>query len=290
MTDHTLTTPDGRTLDVLEDGDPSGVPVLLHNGTPNSKLLFAPDVERARRAGVRWISYNRPGYGGSSRQPGRTVADCANDVRTIAGGLGIDRLAVMGISGGGPHALACAALLDDLVPAVASLCSPAPFDAEGLDFFAGMGQDNVDDVQLRLKDDAAADAKAQADREELLSATTAGILEHHQTLLSPIDAAVFTGEFAAFMMAMLHDGLGPGADGWCDDDRALADWGFELTEITTPVLQLHGRQDQFVPFAHGQWLADHIPGVEARLFEEDGHLTLVANHLDEVFDWLLARM
>jgi pimeloyl-ACP methyl ester carboxylesterase len=133
MTEHHLLADDGRQLQVLERGDGEGRPVLAHNGTPNSRLLFERDVDRAQRQGIHLISYVRPGYGGSGPQPGRTVADCAEDVRAIAAALQIERIAVWGISGGGPHALACAALLPDLVPAVAVLAACAPWDAPGLD-------------------------------------------------------------------------------------------------------------------------------------------------------------
>jgi pimeloyl-ACP methyl ester carboxylesterase len=125
-------TPDGRTLAVEGSGDPAGRPVLVHTGSPNnSRHLYGPHVRDAAARGLRLISYERPGYGGSSPQPGRTVADCAGDVRAICAELGIDRLATWGISGGGPHVLACAALLPDLVTAAASLASLAPYGAEG---------------------------------------------------------------------------------------------------------------------------------------------------------------
>ena len=142
--EHQVAVEDGRVLQVLERGDPNGRPVLVHNGSPNSRLMYEPDVRLAEGQGVRMISYDRPGYGGSTPQPGRTVADCAQDVRAVAAGLGIERLAVWGISGGGPHALACAALLPDLVPAVGGLASIAPWGAVGLDYFAGMGELNVE--------------------------------------------------------------------------------------------------------------------------------------------------
>src|SRR5690242_3662643 len=137
--EHEISTADGRRLSVVEAGEPEGSPVLVHNGTPNSRLLYEPTVRLAESQGIRMIGYDRPGYGGSDRDPGRTVASCAGDVRTIANALGIERLAVWGISGGGPHAIACAALLPDLVPAVAVLASIAPWGAEGLDYFEGMG-------------------------------------------------------------------------------------------------------------------------------------------------------
>src|SRR5579859_2902183 len=163
--EQTVRTPDGRTLALDIGGDPGGKPVLVHNGTPNSRLLYGPDKQDAAERGLRLIGYDRPGYGGSSPHPGRTVADCAADVRAICAALGIDRLAMWGISGGGPHVLACAALLPDLVAAAASLASPAPYGAEGLDFFAGMGQANVDDIKLELTDEAAARARTDQDRD-----------------------------------------------------------------------------------------------------------------------------
>src|SRR5579862_5117750 len=138
--DHLVSTDDGRVLQVLECAAADGPPVLTLHGSPGSRLQFERDVQRAERMGIRLLSYDRPGYGGSSRDEGRSVADCATDIRAIAGALGIERLAVWGISGGGPHAVACAALLGDLVPAVAVLAAAAPWGASGLDYFAGMGE------------------------------------------------------------------------------------------------------------------------------------------------------
>jgi pimeloyl-ACP methyl ester carboxylesterase len=265
--------------------------VLVHNGTPNSRLLYDPSVELAEAQGIRMISYDRPGYGGSDRDPGRSVASCAQDVRAIADALGIERLVVWGISGGGPHAVACAALLPDLVPAVAVLASIAPWGAEGLDYFEGMGRENVEDIELMLQNRAAARAKHERDRVEMLAATPESIHRIVQTLLSSVDRAALTPALAEFLYESTQLGLGPGADGWWDDDVAhLAPWGFELEQIRTPVLLLHGRQDRFVPLTHGRWLARHIPTVEARLLDDDGHLTLTENHLESVHQWLLERL
>jgi pimeloyl-ACP methyl ester carboxylesterase len=291
MTEHRIDTPDGRVLQVLERGAPAGVPVLVHNGTPNSRLMYDRDVARAERQGIRLISYDRPGYGASTRQPGRTIADCAQDVRTIAGALGIERLGMWGISGGGPHAIACAALLPDLVPAVGVLASIAPWGAEGLDYFEGMGEMNADDIRLLLEDREAARAKVEQDRVDTMALTSADLLGYMSSLLSPLDAAVLTGEFADYLVESGRAGLEPGADGWWDEDLAfMSPWGFELSSIQTPVFLRHGRQDRFVPFGHGEWLAAHIPGVDARLTDDDGHLTLTAHHLDELHDWLLERV
>lgn len=287
---HAVHTPDGRVLAVEEAGDPAGRPVLVHGGTPNSRHLYGPHASDAADRGLRLISYDRPGYGGSSPQPGRTVADCAADVRAICADLGIDRLATWGISGGGPHVLACAALLPDLVCAAASLASVAPFEAEGLDYFAGMGQENVDDTRLFLADKEAARAKTEQDRDEELAASPDDLATILATLLTPTDAAVLTGELAKFLASSTQDGLAPGAQGWWDDNCMILPWGFDVADISVPVLLLHGRQDMFVPFGHGEWLAAHIPGVEARLTDSDGHLTLMQYRVPEVHAWLSERL
>jgi pimeloyl-ACP methyl ester carboxylesterase len=287
----TVRSPDGRTLAVEEAGDPDGRPVLVYEGTPNSRHLYPPVGTDAAARGLRLISYDRPGYGGSTPQPGRTVADCAADARAICADLGIDRLAMWGISGGGPHVLACAALLPDLVTAAASLASPAPMEADGLDWFAGMGELNADDIQLFLRDREAARAKLESDREEILAASPAEMVSGLRTLLSPADAAVLKDALAGHLRYCHHEGLAPGGQGWWDDSVALGTaWGFELSAISVPVLLMHGRQDRFVPFGHGEWLAAHIPGVEARLFDQDGHVTLLTNRIPEVHAWLADRL
>ena len=286
----TVQTEDGRILAIEEAGDPTGRPVLVHGGTPNSRHLHDDHAADATERGLRLISYDRPGYGGSSPQPGRSVADCAADARAICAELGIDRLAMWGISGGGPHVLACAALLPDLVTAVASLASLAPYGADGLDYFAGMGQDNVDDTRLFFADETAARVKTDLDREEFLAASPDDLATGMQSLLTPTDAAVLTGELGEFMAYSMQDGLSPGSQGWWDDNCLILPWGFDVADIAIPVLLLHGRQDMFVPFGHGEWLAAHIPGVEARLLAEDGHLTLLQNRVPEVHAWLSERL
>jgi pimeloyl-ACP methyl ester carboxylesterase len=291
MTQRTVTAPDGRTLAVEDAGDPAGRPVLVHHGTPNSRHIFAPVAADAAARGLRLIAYDRPGYGGSTPQPSRAVADCAADVRAICAGLGISRLAMWGISGGGPHLLACAALLPGLVTAAASLASLAPSDADGLDWFDGMGQDNVDDFKLQQTDKQAARAKLEEEREQNLAATGEDLAGMLKTLLTPADAAVLTGEFAEYLAWTGREGLAPGAQGWWDDGEAFGrPWGFELSAIEIPVLLMHGRQDQFVPFGHGRWLAERIPGVEARLLDDDGHLTLLTERIGEVHAWLAERL
>jgi pimeloyl-ACP methyl ester carboxylesterase len=259
-------------------------------GTPNSRYLYGPNVRDAAERGLRLIGYDRPGYGGSSPQPGRTVADCADDVRTICAELGIDRLATWGISGGGPHVLACAALLPDLVTAVASLASPAPYDAEGLDYFAGMGQANIDDTRLFFTDEAAARAKMDEERDEIMATSPDDAASGIESLLTPTDAAALRGDLAEYLVSSEQAGLASGSEGWWEDNCTARPWGFDLADICVPVLLLHGRQDMFVPFGHGEWLAKHIPGVEARLLDDDGHLTLMRNRVPEVHAWLSGHL
>jgi pimeloyl-ACP methyl ester carboxylesterase len=190
------------------------------------------------------------------------------------------------MSGGGPHVLACAALLPGLVTAAASLASVAPYGAEGLDYYAGMGEENADDDRLFFTDQAAARAKTDKDREEILATPPQDAAKAIESLLTPADAAVLRGGLAEYLASSERDALAPGSQGWWDDNCTLRPWGFDLADITIPVLLLHGRQDMFVPFGHGEWLAAHIPGVEARLLDGDGHLTLLQARVPEVHAWL----
>ena len=289
--DGAVRTPDGRTLAVEDAGDPAGRSVLVHEGTPCSRHLYGPWVADAAGRGLRLIGYDRPGYGGSTPHPGRSIADCAGDVRAICAALEIDRLAMWGWSGGGAHVLACAALLPDLVVAAASLASSAPYEADGLDWFAGMTQDDVDSNRLLLTNPEAARANIDQDREWLLAASASEMAQGFASLAPPVDAAVLQGEMAAWLAYAIHDGLAPGSQGWYDDALAhVRPWGFELADITVAVLLLHGRQDKDVPFGHGQWLATHIPGVEARLLDNDGHVTLAEHHIGDVHGWLSERL
>jgi pimeloyl-ACP methyl ester carboxylesterase len=154
-----------------------------------------------------------------------------------------------------------------------------------------MGQDNVDDFRLALADLAASRAKVEKDREELLATPPEQMAKAMESLLTPTDAAALSGELAGYLASSTHDGLAPGSQGWFDDNCMVTrPWGFDLASIAVPVLLLHGRQDMFVPFSHGEWLATHIPGVEPRLSDDDGHLTLMQNRIPEVHAWLSAHL
>jgi pimeloyl-ACP methyl ester carboxylesterase len=278
-------TGDGRSLSVEDAGDRDGLPVMVHVGTPNSRHLYGRTVADATARGLRLISYDRPGYGESTPQPGRTMADCAGDARTICAALGIDRLAMWGFSGGGPPLLACAALLPDLVTAAASLSSPAPFDADGLDWLAGMGPEVPDWVALMFADWAQARAVTVTEREEMLAKSPAELSAAMNPGRSAEDAAFGLAEATCMQQA-----YAPGIDGCLDDNFAqVIGWGFDLADISVPVLLLHGRLDGSVPVAHGEWLASHIPGVEARLLDDEGHAGVREHHIGEVHAWLASR-
>jgi len=289
--DRMVSTGSGREIRIMEAGQPDGVPVLVHSGTPGSRLLYHLWVEDALSRGIRLISYDRPGYGASTPYPGRAVASAARDVAAIAKALGIECLSVWGYSCGGPHALACAALLPDLVVAAATLGSVAPCPAEGLDFFAGMGEDNVAEFRAALDGRDALQPMVEAMAPGLLAADSVSLVEAFRSLLSPVDAAVLTGDFAAYLLSSIREGCTERRDGWVDDDLAFTKpWGFKPEQIEIPVLLWHGKHDRFVPFRHGEWLASHIPNVDAQLSPDEGHLTLVLGRVADVHNWLLAKM
>ena len=288
VVDRSVITASGRALLVQEGGDPAGRAVLVQLGTPSSRVLYRPHLVDAEQRGIRLISYDRPGYGGSTAHPGRSVGDCADDVRTVMDALGIERFAVWGISGGGPHALACASLLSDRVVAAATLASPAPFDADGLDWWADTGQENIDDDRLILSDPEAARAKLAKDRLEFFEPGKPDVAAAHPTLFSPADAAVLTEALGEYFVHRNRTGLTPGIEGWWDDSVALLSrWGFAVDAIQVPVMVWHGRQDRMVPFGHGEWLARRLPNADPHLHDEDGHLTLLQNRVPTVHAWLL---
>jgi pimeloyl-ACP methyl ester carboxylesterase len=282
----TLGLPDGRTLELHELGEPDGFPVLYHHGTPGSGTLY----ERWETPGVRLVAYDRAGYGGSSRRPGRSVADVVGDVEAIADALGFERYATWGLSGGGPHALACAALCDDRLIAAASLAGVGPWEAPGLDWLAGMGEGNVKEFELVLAGEEALRPSVEQERAGLMPITAEQLREAMAPHLSPTDSGALTGDLAAYFRANMHHGLADGADGWIDDDLAFVKpWGFELAQIDRPVLVMQGRDDLMVPPAHGEWLAQNVPGAEPRIDPAQGHLTLVQHLVPDVHEWLLSH-
>ncbi len=282
----TVQTPDGRSLELHEAGDPGGLPVIVHHGTPGSGVLY----DRWTTPGVRLIAHDRAGYGGSTRNRGRSIASVVADVEAVADELGLERYATWGISGGGPHALACAALCGDRLTAAASLAGVAPWGAEGLDWHAGMGEENVKEFDLVLAGEEALRPAMERDRTEMLGLSPEELRQMFETLLGDADRAALTGSLAAWVHEDMRHGIEPSADGWIDDDLAFAaPWGFDVAEITRPTLIVHGADDRFVPVSHGEWLAAHMPDADAWIDDVNGHLTLLENRVGEVHEWLLSH-
>jgi pimeloyl-ACP methyl ester carboxylesterase len=266
---------DGRELDVLRHGPADAYPLVFQCGTPNAPDEFPQLFDAVDARGWQLVAYARPGYARSSRHEGRSVADAAADVARILDRLGLGRFAALGWSGGGPHALACAALLPDRCDAVASLAGVAPFDAAGLDFLAGMGSENVDEFVAAARSRAELEALLEAWAAGLATVTADRIAESLGGLVDEVDREALTGEFAETMSRMIRRALSTGIAGWLDDDLAFVKpWGFDLAGITGPVSIWQGAHDRMVPFAHGEWLASAIPGARAHLYDDEGHLSL----------------
>ncbi|HLX33543.1 MAG TPA: alpha/beta hydrolase [Gaiellaceae bacterium] len=256
--------------------------VIVQHGTPSSGKLHPWWVEDAKRRGIELVGHERAGYGDTPRAEGRDIAWVAQDIARFADERGIEEFATWGISGGGPHALACAALLPDRVVAAAAIGSPAPYDAEGLDWFAGYGEGNVVEFETALQGEEPLRALLEREAAAMLGGGESAL----DTLLSPPDLAILP-QLQEFLGQTFAAALGNGVDGWVDDDLAfVGPWGFDLAGIRVPVLLVHGVQDVFVPVEHARWLAAHIPGVDVRLLDDEGHLSLYAR-IPEVHDWLL---
>jgi pimeloyl-ACP methyl ester carboxylesterase len=258
---------DGRTLHFYDTGgDDAGdrLAVFWHHGSPNIGAPPEPLFPAADRLGIRWVSYDRPSYGGSAPRPGRDVASAAADVASIADALGIARFAVMSHSGGTPHALACAALLPERVLGVVAGAGLAPFGAEGIDWFAGMA----------------------AAGEALLRAAVAGraALEEHVASsrfdpeqFTPADQAALEGPWS-WLNGVAGRAMEGGPGGFVDDNLAFTTpWGFDPEQVSAPVLVLQGGADRITPRQHGEWLARRIPPAELWLRQDDGHISVLGS-------------
>lgn len=278
-----------RTLDVAVWGPHHGAALVYHHGTPGWRLPPAPVVAAARRRGLRLVSWSRPGYARSTRQPGRTVADVVADLRAVLDHLGIDRAHVVGWSGGGPHALAGAVLAPDRVAGALLLAGVAPSSADGLDWTAGMGADNIAEFGAARAGEGPLRAFLEAAHDELAAVTGDELAASLASLLPAVDLASLERDgLADDLAAGFRGAISSGVDGWLDDDLAfVSPWGFDPTEPRAPVHVWQGDADLMVPFAHGEWLAGRVPGARARLLPGEGHLSLVADRVDEALDALL---
>jgi len=291
-----LTRPDGRVIDFLVAGQADGLPLVLHEGTPVGLVLYPPTVEAARVRGLRVVLAARPGYEGSTPRPGRRVADVAEDTAAVLDELGADTFVTAGWSGGGPHALACAALLPGRCLAAASIAGVAPYQAKSLDWLAGMGPENVAEFGAALRGEAALTEFLELEAAMMSTLTGESVAESLGGLVIEADKAVLTGEFAGYLAAALRAATNSGIAGWRDDDLAFTrDWGFSLgwessspvPASPAPVAVWQGDQDRMVPFAHGQWQAANIRGARAHLMPGDGHLSMTVSAIDRILDELL---
>ncbi len=280
---------DGRSVDVLAGGPSDALPLVFHTGTPGGLVPVVSLIDAAAAAGLRLIQYARPGYGNSSPQPGRTVADAAGDVAAILDQLGASSFLTAGWSGGGPHALACAALLPGRCLAAASIAGVAPRDADGLDWLAGMAEENHAEFAAAEAGPEPLTAFLGVAAEELAHVTGDELAAGLGGLVTAADRAVLAGQFADYLADSFRAALSTGIAGWRDDDLAFTSgWGFTAGQIATPVSVWQGDLDAMVPHAHGQWLASRIPGASAHLLPGDGHLTLVAARLPDIIADLTA--
>ncbi|MDQ6933791.1 MAG: alpha/beta hydrolase [Actinomycetota bacterium] len=283
--------PGAGSIEIEVSGADDAPVLLFHHGTPGAASQLRFLSRAANQHGLQLVTFSRPGYGSSTRRAGRTVADVAGDAAAVLDHVGADTAVVAGWSGGGPHALATGALLPERISGVLVIAGIAPFAAEGLDFLAGMGEQNVEEFDASQQGEQALRTYLEADAEQLRGADAAGIIKGLSTLLPEVDREVLTDEFGEDMAANFRDALREGIDGWLDDDLAFVQpWGFALEDLRLPAFVWQGSADLMVPFAHGQWLAEHIPGVNAHLREGEGHLSIGIGAIEEMLDELSATL
>ena len=268
-------TQDGRTLAFALWGDPDGFPVLGNHGCPGSRFDRWPDEALYSQLGIFLVTHDRAGYALSSRRRGRQVVDEVDDLVVLADHLGVERFGVTGASGGGPHALACAARVPQrVVGAVASVCI-APIGDGGMEYDAwldGMDPENVEFSKLEVAgDEPALTEKLEALREHVASS----IESNPRAMLDAFELSESDGtataipETAQVATESGREWTRGNVGGWVDDSLALArPWGFDLMQIEVPVLLRYGLTDVLVPPGHGHWLAATIPGCEVRIEDE----------------------
>jgi pimeloyl-ACP methyl ester carboxylesterase len=258
---------------------------VLH-GTPGSRFSgLHPHRSRIADAGLRLVTYDRPGYGRSTRHRGRRLVDCVGDVAAIADELELERFAVAGRSGGGAHALALGARLPERVTRVLCDVGGAPFDAPDLDWFVGMDPANVREFGWALEGEETLARELERESRRVLDR----IADDPTALssdfeLAPADrAALQDPDLRHVWSASLREALGRGASGWVDDDLAfIRPWGFDVEELHVPVEIRYGVGDVLVPAAHGAWLGAHVPKAIVSVDRGAGHLVTPDQHLDQL--------
>lgn len=283
-----LDMPDGRRLAVEEWGSPTGSPVFFLHGTPGSRLGPIPRPLVLYQLGIRLISFDRPGYGRSDRMIGRMVADAAGDVRAMADMMRLDRFAVLGRSGGGPHALACAALLSDRITRAAVLVGLAPSGADGLDWFADMTESNVGAYRTARDDGGAVKELLRPMAERIREDPVRLVISLYDELTQSDRRIVADGGIKRQLTANYAEALRDSADGWVDDLLAFsAPWGFEPDSITVPTVLWHGADDTFSPVGHSRWLGERIASSVVIVEPGSAHFGAL-NVIPDVLRWLAA--
>ena len=273
-----VTLPDGRTLDYLVYGPDGGVPLVLHHGTPSAAVGYEPLIRACVDQGLRLVLPTRAGYGSSTPHPGRRVADVASDTAALLDRIGAGEFVTAGWSGGGPHALACGALLPDRCRAVATIAGVAPYRGYDGDWLDGMGEENVAEFGAAVEGVNALNAFLEPQATALANVQPDEIVQSFGDLISEVDKQALVGGFAEYLAESFRTAIAQGYAGWRDDDLAFVDeWGFALTDIQVPVSLWQGDQDRMVPFSHGKWLSTHIPTATAHLLPGEGHLSLIDN-------------
>jgi pimeloyl-ACP methyl ester carboxylesterase len=271
------------------DGPPDGPVLVFHSGTPSGAVSFPILSGPAAARGMRTVSWSRPGYGASTSQPGRTVASVAADTDAVLSALGVADFVTLGWSGGGPHALACAALMPDRCRAAALVGGVAPYDAKGLDWMAGMGAENLEEFGAAAAGATALEAFLEPAGSGLRTVTGDGIVAGMGDLVDEVDRTATQGEIADWLAASMRHAVAAGTDGWRDDDLAFVnDWDVELSSISCAVTVWQGEHDRMVPHSHGSWLAERIPGATLRLDPAEGHISLMLRSEEILADLLAA--
>lgn len=278
---------DGRHLTVERFGDPRGRPVFLLHGTPGSRLGPAPRGMVLYQRRMQLIAYDRPGYGGSDRLEGRSVADVVQDVKAIADSYGLERFAVVGRSGGAPHALACAALLPERVTRTAALVTLAPRDAAGLDWFDGMTAYNVEEFTTASVNPEKFAARLIPRSDEIRRNPIQLLDELRRDLTHADRMVVKDAGVRSMLLRNYQEALRTSAYGWIDDALAFCSpWGFDPADIAGEVLLWHGVKDVFSPVGHSRWLAERIPGATAVLEPTAAHFDAL-HALPDILTWLI---
>lgn len=260
------------------------------HGTPGSRLGPFPRWRVLYELGVRLISFDRPGYGRSDRLAYRTVADVASDVAAIADDLKLDKFAVLGRSGGGPHALACAALLPDRVTRAAALVSLAPRDAKGLQWFDGMADSNVDAYTTAASDPELLSARLVQAAAKIQADPASHVADLRFEMPAPDQRVVADARIRALLAQNFAEAFRYSADGWIDDLIAFCSpWGFDVADIQVPVLLWHGENDVFSPATHTQWLAEQIASASKEIRPSSAHFGAL-EVLPDVLSWLARPM